>query len=257
MGTGVEALRQEYDDPFVRWQVDPAAVAAVHRHGGAVLVEHSHDRFGVPVTGPVLLGLGPAGDLGRLLADAEDRLDEAPLRLTIERHALDALPTRWAYDDGAKTWDWMWTTTRPVPQPGEDTVEALPDTAEINALLDLANPDTHGRPDDAGMVQWLGVRDRGGALLAAGGRVRLGTGYAHLRGITTVPAARGRGFGSAISARLTRAGLAAAGVCTLGVYSDNTGAIRMYRRLGYRRGHTFVSGPLVDTQVDPGGILAP
>ena len=33
-------------------------------------------------------------------------------------------------------------------------------------------------------------------------------------------------------------------VVTLGVYTDNTAAVALYRRLGYRRDRSFVSGPL-------------
>jgi ribosomal protein S18 acetylase RimI-like enzyme len=77
-----------------------------------------------------------------------------------------------------------------------------------------------------------------------GALVRQGDGTGHLRGITTLAAHRGRGLGAAVTAALTTRALAAgSGLATLGVYTDNEVAVRLYRRLNYEVVHTFVAGP--------------
>lgn len=242
-----DSLTSEHDDPFVRWRLDPAAIDRVHRHGEAVLIELRLDRHGEPVSGPTLLCLGPAHDLAPLVADAAGRIGRVPHQVSIERHAAHLLPAGWQWEQ-RRVWDWMWTTRAPAAVPGEDSVVPLAAAGlgEADAVLDAANPDSHGRPGSSDVQRWLGVRDTDGALVATGGMFVLSTGISHLRGITTLPAARGRGIGTALSAGLTRLGLEyGGGVCTLGAYSHNTTAIEIYRRLGFHHAHTFCSGTFV------------
>lgn len=246
VGSAAE-LPHAVEDRFVRWQVDPAGIGAVWRLGDAVVLEQTLDHHGSPVLGTTLLALGPAQDLVQLLAEAAARLDVPPLRLTIVAPARDAVPSRWEYAGEPRVWDWMWTERQPPRQPGEEIVVDLPDDAwsrhQINELLDAANPASHGRPGEPRMLRWVGVRDADDRLIATGMVTRLAGDAAHLRGVSTLPAVRGRGLGTAVSVRLSRIGLdACGGRCSLGVYSDNHSAIGIYRRLGYRRLHTFVSG---------------
>ena len=62
-----------------------------------------------------------------------------------------------------------------------------------------------------------------------------------LSGITVRPSQRGRGLGLAVTAHLTRAAVRASGVCTLGMYSDNDVARRVYHGLGYTGDHLWSS----------------
>lgn len=65
---------------------------------------------------------------------------------------------------------------------------------------------------------------------------------AHLRAIATHPDHRGRGLGADITAAVTRRGLdAGAPAATLGMYSENDVARRLYERLGFRVGQAFAS----------------
>ena len=81
------------------------------------------------------------------------------------------------------------------------------------------------------MVDWYGIRD-GDRLIACGADCTRGD-VGFLAGLTVAPEHRGRGLGAALTAGLTRALAARYDVVALGVYPANTGAIRLYRRLGY------------------------
>ena len=241
----VAELHEVHGGPFVRHQLTSGSVRGVWRLGDAMVVDQHRDRHGRHVADPVLFCFGRADELAPLLAEVSRTLSSRPARLSIEAHAEPALPSRWQHAQ-ANRWDTMWTDRQPDPVPGEAEVAVVADDSEINALLDRANPDTHGRPGDPGMRSWVGVRE--GAELVAVGALStvVVTGIAHLRGVSTLPRLRGRGLGTAVSARLTRMGLdSVSPLVTLGVYTDNAAAISVYRRLGYHHDRSFVSGPLV------------
>ncbi|MGH3328213.1 MAG: GNAT family N-acetyltransferase, partial [Streptomycetales bacterium] len=103
-------------------------------------------------------------------------------------------------------------------------------------------PRHSARPGDADVRGWAGIRDAGGRLLACGADTRSPAGLAHLASIATLPEARGRGLGTAVTAWLTRRVLAEQPLCTLAMYADNADARRLYRRLGYREEAWLTSG---------------
>jgi ribosomal protein S18 acetylase RimI-like enzyme len=240
----VGALHEVYDGAFVRYQLTADSVRTIWRLGDAMVVDQHRDRHGHHVAEPVLYCLGDADELGPLLRHVAQALPTRPRRVSIEAHAADALPGQWQHDH-ANRWDAMWTDAAPAYAADEERVETLHDDAEVDALLDRANPHTHGRPGDPGMRAWVGIR-AGPELVAVGAlSTVVVSGVAHLRGVSTLPDFRGRGLGTAVSARLTRMGLETMSpVVTLGVYTDNAAAISVYRRLGYHHDRSFVSGPL-------------
>lgn len=139
-------------------------------------------------------------------------------RLTVTRH---------------DEWDFLWTTTPPPPQPGEERVVRLTaaDHPALAALIDESFPTTTSRPGDPRIVDWYGIRD-GDRIVACGAdRSRGDIGF--LAGLTVSPAERGRGLGAALTAGMTRALFARHDHVALGVYTANVGAIRLYRRLGF------------------------
>jgi ribosomal protein S18 acetylase RimI-like enzyme len=247
----LEGLHRLHGGPFVRTRLTADTVGAVWRLGSSVVVEQSRDRHGKPVSAPVLMCLGEAAEMARLLSLVARRLPERPGFVTVEARAFTALPDGWEHEY-ANRWGWMWTDRQPPAVPGEDTVEVVEDADEVHALLDEANPDSHGRPGDPGIRAWLGVRDRG-RLVAAGALAESPhSGVAHIRGVSTLPAYRGGGLGTAVSARLTRRGLdTMSPLVTLGVYTANAAAITVYERLGFRHDRSFVSGPLRDASHAP------
>ena len=78
-------------------------------------------------------------------------------------------------------------------------------------------------------------------------------GVPHLASVVVDPHARGRGLAADLCARLTRDALAAgAPVVTLGMYSDNDAARRVYTGLGFVVDRDFVSGYLPGRDPHPG-----
>jgi ribosomal protein S18 acetylase RimI-like enzyme len=254
-------LHEHHRGPFVCTRLTRATVRAVWRLRDSVVVEQSHDRHGNPVTAPVLVALGDADDVAVLLDEVGRRLRcRRPGFVSVEASAFTRLPAGWSYAQ-ANRWDSMWTDEPPPRVLGEAAVEVVEDEAEVQALLDVANPGSHGRPGDPRIRTWLGLRDAKGATGGAAGDagdagdvVAVGalaeapqSAVAHVRGVSTHPQHRGRGLGTAVSAALTRRGLdTISPLVTLGVYTSNTTAISIYRRLGYRHDRSFVSGPIAD-----------
>ncbi|MDN4173755.1 GNAT family N-acetyltransferase [Nocardioides sp. SOB77] len=226
---GLRDLAATTSVPFVRHTAGPATYDVAWERGDAVLVHGAHHT----------VGLGPAEDLGPLMAALADRF--VPARLTVEEAAYGAVPAAWAYDVRGH-WHWM-RTTEPAPPPTVP-LERVDDADAVDAVLDVAQPDTFGRPGTLGIEGWLGVRVEG-RLVGVGAVRRDPDGSGHLRAVSVLPGATGRGLGLALSQGLTRWAMdRPPQVATLGVYTDNAPALRIYERLGYRTEHTFCSGPL-------------
>ena len=244
VGSLAEALAA-YDDRFLRWQVTSAGFQAAWVGQRAVVI---HRLRG---TQPqlIVLGHGPQVTEPLELAAAvlpSQQLADGSVRLTVESRAAPYLPAslRLAAEK-TDAWEWMWTRAEPPPVPGEEAVRWTDDMDPVLTLLAHANPRHHGRPGDPDIRGWAGVYEAG-SLVCAGALADLDTGAAHLRSITTAPQSRGRGLGAAVSAFLARAALRShPPAVTLGLYSDNATARRLYTRLGFQPSHALLSGPLV------------
>jgi ribosomal protein S18 acetylase RimI-like enzyme len=191
-------------------------------------------------TGPVFTALGRASSLGPLMAEVAYEAPP-PYRVTVVHHAASRLPVKWRHRDPHR---WHWMLTRRLPPEPRVPVEEVHAADEVEALLDVAQPDAHARPGTPGIESWLGVRERD-TLVAVGALLRQPDGTGHLRAVSVHPDRRGRGIGRGVSAALTTRALAGrSGVATLGVYTDNAPALATYTGLGYATVHTFVSGPV-------------
>ncbi|BCJ74128.1 hypothetical protein CS0771_36720 [Catellatospora sp. IY07-71] len=200
-------------------------VRAYAQDGALVWTSHG------PV-GPVAASLGEAAAAVALFARlaAADLLDGGVwLHLPRAGRDVTAALRPELHDD----WDFLWTTVPPAAHPGEQAVEALgPDDHDgIAAVLDGALPDSTSRPGDPRVRQWYGIREAGRIVAVAGDRSGNGVGF--LAGIAVATGAQGRGHGAALTTAVTRRLVAEFGISSLGVMSDNTGAIRLYQRLGY------------------------
>ncbi len=233
--------------PVLRWDV------------GFDVVRPSY-AVGPPGEGAVAYARrGRGGDLGAALLGSstgvEALLSDERVRswltglgiahISVPREAYAVLQAHLPVTE-AGTWEWMWTRAAPLPLAGEASLVRLgPSTkAEVAAVLERNNPRTFGQPFARPAQLWVGARDEDGHLVAVGCSEANGAGIPHLAGITVEAEQRGQGLGAAVTAYLTREALARAGVCTLGMYADNTVARRVYHRLGYLTAVTWTTSHL-------------
>lgn len=191
-----------------------------------------------------LLVLGPPPDVDQLLSAmlARGPLDPEVRSVTVQRGSLDGVARHLPLGEG-NDWEWLCTTTAPPPVDAETRLVPLDRShlQDIAGLLAEANPGTDARPFEHPGQDWVGARDDHGRLVACGVRERSLAGHPILAGITVADTHRGRGLGLAVTAHLTRRAVAEDGVCTLGMYSHNDVARRLYVGLGYGQVHEWSS----------------
>ena len=179
------------------------------------------------------LGVGDTVELSGLAA----RLDGDLAVITLPPQAWEAMPADGVARLGLSSrarWEWMVTHAMPAVRPEEPQVREVDLATELDALTALqrrALPHTYTSLDRPG-YRWFGWYDPDGEL-----RSMAGAGdwvhEVHLGSVATDEAWRGRGVGAALTAAVTRQGLAATGQVSLGVYTDNSRAIALYERLGF------------------------
>ena len=237
--THTDLLEASGGSAFVRYDIPAPLARPGYALGTAVaLPRRTHTRrLG-------LLVIGPPDDAGRLVgAMVAGGLHPSDLaHVTVSRGSLAAVGEHLALG-GGNEWEWMCAASAPPPAPAEDELvplapEHLP---EIASLLAEANPRTDARPFELPDQHWVGARDTSGRLVACGVREPNVAGHPVLSGITVRASHRGRGLGLAVTAHLTRAAVHESSVCTLGMYSDNDVARRIYHGLGYRGDHLWSS----------------
>ena len=231
-----ECLAASGVDPFVRWQVDPRQSPEGWVLDGAVafLRLAPGGRRTLTVIGPPAAA---AVAVRRLVRAGE------PTRVTVPAGTLELMSAELRVGDGA-SWEWMRTDVPPASFAAAQQVQLLrpADDLAISELLRVASPRHSSDPGDEDIVQWVGVRDGAGTLSACAAHTESGSGVPHLASIATHLSAQGRGLGSLVTGTLTRRLLlAGAPVVTLGMYSDNDIARRMYLRLGFRCDHRWSS----------------
>lgn len=254
-----ELLEVTRGDPYVRWGVPDPLRGEVLAVPGAVAVERHGRRHSLVVLPTP--GGDPHGGVDRILRSlaAEGHVARLGVRsISVPQECAGLLAASFELAGGGD-WDWMWTTTEPAPVPGEERLVALDDSRHAAELAALAedSPLGEGEPGTGLSEAWLGIRDDRGRLVAAGAMQRFASGAPHLAGIVVAADHRGRGLGTAVTAGLTRLGLADSGVCTLGMYSDNATARAVYQRLGYRTAYAWCSRRLAvsssSAEEDPAG----
>jgi ribosomal protein S18 acetylase RimI-like enzyme len=238
LSTHAELLEATGGDPFVRYDLPDPLEHPAWCLGDAVAVpRRTHTRrLGLLVMGP---GADCAALVGRLVGEA--RLPELG-GFTVARHAFPFLAERLPQGEDNE-WEWMRAASPPPVVAAETRLVRLSrnDLEAIRRLLALGNPGTDARPFEFPGQQWVGARDEAGTLVACGVREPNLAGWPILSGITVHPAHRGTGLGLAVTAHLTRAAVHDTGVCTLGLYSHNDVARRVYHGLGYGGDHLWTS----------------
>lgn len=240
-----ELARLADGDPWVRWVVPEQLPAQIWFDGHVAVIQRDGKRPGLWVT-PLDRPDVPADRLRAALTwlVASGLLDEPDIvAVSAPQSHAALLESLLGLGEGGD-WEWMWTTTPPATDPREADIVELDDRAdgsEIEAFSRRNNPRVWTEIGTGRMHGWLGLRDAAGALIAVGGAEREATGVPHLAGIVTAEDRRREGLGSVISAALTRRAIAEHGVCTLGMFSDNDTARRVYHRLGYRTARAWAS----------------
>jgi ribosomal protein S18 acetylase RimI-like enzyme len=235
-------LQEDTNDPLLRWSVPESGLLGAWRVGESLAVARTRGlRIEMPA--PWVLLLGEPAELAPLVESLPDLLGQPPGGVTVTAAAYPLIPDeRWGLRVRGR-WDYMVTATPPAV-PDDVLVQEVYDEAAINDLLDEGNADAFARPGEPGISTWLGVHDDQG-LACVGALTVTENGGAHLRAITTAHRARRQGLAWAVSAALTVRGLRdVSPEVTLGVYTDNAGAIALYSRLGYSRVHRLVSAAL-------------
>ena len=114
--------------------------------------------------------------------------------------------------------------------------------ADLQAMLDLmlaTNPGRFG-PRTPMLGTYLGIREEGRLVAMAGERMRV-AGYVELSAISTHPGARRRGYAGRLTLELIRRAFDRGERPFLLVRSTNTGAIALYRKLGFKARRELVS----------------
>jgi predicted GNAT family acetyltransferase len=121
--------------------------------------------------------------------------------------------------------------SEPVDEP--EIVEL--DEADAPEMLALATLTVPGpiRIDTRLMGRFVGLRRDGRLAAMAGERLRP-PGHTELSGVCTHPDFRGQGFGTLLSAHVTRKMIERGDTPILHAWRDNHGALALYEKLGYR-----------------------
>lgn len=240
-----ELLERSGQDPWVRWTTSSEVLAVAGDEGWACVGPwRSGARHwgGAAVVGE---GSGPTAETEAFAVLAALASGRDVALEWISTHQGRPLELPRGYESGGSgRWDFLWTQQRPgVPQApaGVEGVELddVQHAAEIEAFGQGHNPVFEGFPGQGLATLWLGARDRAGGLVAVGAVHELASGIPHLAGIVVDPELRGQGLGRWLTAGLTSRAVEEAGVSTLGVYSDNAAALRVYAALGYRTEHRW------------------
>jgi GNAT superfamily N-acetyltransferase len=144
-----------------------------------------------------------------------------------------------------------------VPDPPSIQGEILPlaaaDFPEMVALATLTEPGPF-RPRTPTLGGFLGIRVDGQLAAMAGHRLSP-TGFVEISAVCTHPDFRGRGYGFALVAAVTRSIHAEGRTPFLTSYEANLGAVRVYRQVGYSVRRTFelavLKPPPVPTNASP------
>ena len=164
--------------------------------------------------------------------------------LTVSRVGAAAVSARVGWTPHG-AWEWWLTHAPPGEVPGEELVVQLAlDDPRLDPLLSVWSPRRSVEVGDRLIDRWVGIV-LDGRLVAAAADTRRDGGVPQLAGVVTDGRHLGRGYATAVCAKLTRdAFLEGQALVTLSAYTDNDAARRVYQRLGFEVAHQFASGPL-------------
>ena len=126
----------------------------------------------------------------------------------------------------------------PIKYEEKEIVRLTPeDVPEMMKLVELTQPGPFS-PGTIEMGDYIGIKVDG-KLVAMGGERMKPEGYTEVSGICTHPDHRGKGYAKAITGYLTNAILERGEVPFLHAFTNNTPAIKLYEKLGYKKRRTI------------------
>ena len=149
----------------------------------------------------------------------------------------DSLPSNLIITRTVQSHQMVWAGKGTMPQ--AHAVETLTsnDADEMLALAELTQPGPFGkRTGELGL--YLGIRDAGKLVAMAGERLQP-IGYTEVSAVCTHPAYRGHGYASSLVSALVNLIVERAETPFLHVRALNTGAIRVYEKLGFQTRRIF------------------
>ena len=238
-----ELLRLYGDDAFVRAHANQSQTHSTWAHDGACGWMTPHESGNGRMW---LTTWGPAESAARLMEGVYREVGRRLVAVTLPRDADHHLPPGFVLRP-RNDWEWFVTWTDPPLQEREGEVCWLPGVSddELTDFLRQWSPRHDVEPRQEGVVRWCGARGAKDELVAVAAHVEHVPDVPYLASIATAGHVRGQGYGGAVTAWITRELLREGrGWVTLGMYSDNDVARRVYHRLGYRCDHHFTSGGL-------------
>jgi len=233
LGGRGEVLEATQHHPYARF------VAGTSRELSGVAVEDTVVWRCVGPFGPVAHAVGEPRAVLSAFADARDSgllNDVRWINLPAGTSTLPGFELR-------EAWEYRW-----LPSPAdlvtaaESSVRPLTDMDELDALLDVAYPDTELRPGNTIVAQWYGLFVDRRLVACAADRTfaspepdAVPTGV--IGAVAVHPDQRGRGLGAAVTAGLASVLLIRHDQVGLGVNRGNHAAARVYHRIGFTGRH--------------------
>lgn len=194
--------------------------------------------LGGPDTRPRVTGSGPPDAVAALLDRLMPQLPGTAW-FSLPRGAADGLA---AHRSVVRVGDWELRWLSVAPTVRSNAAEWLPgDSAEVGALIETAYPEAEARPGDPEVRGWMVIRGADRAIVAAAADTS-GTATGRISAVATAPAARGRGYGAAVTSALCRKMLTEFDLVILGLYLHNDPARRLYKRIGFHDAQVVTSG---------------
>jgi ribosomal protein S18 acetylase RimI-like enzyme len=148
------------------------------------------------------------------------------------------IPAGWEIVRAVELHQMVQETETPPPNPqGSSTPEVIEltpaDIPEMSAVYTATRPGRTLCPRIQKVGQFLGIREEGKLVAMGGLRLHI-TGYREITTVATLPDYEGRGYATAIVRALIDRIRARAERPFLTVRTDNTRAVEIYRRLGFK-----------------------
>jgi len=210
-----------------RHPLDRPIWSALAGRQSALALGHALARRIAPDYGPFAAAL----DDGPAALDALRRLVPTGERVVLLQAGATVLPPGLVLERQAAALQMVLTALKSVG--GSAAIEPLgpADAAEMRALADLTEPGPFARRTHE-LGRFFGIR-RGGRLIAMAGERLQPAGFVEVSGVCTHPDHRGRGYAGELMAAVINGILARRETPFLHVYVTNTGAIALYRALGF------------------------